>query len=65
MIGCDDITDVINSVVIADNIPNLESAVQFALNLHRASNVPHKLFVHRGDIIELVLILDNVQSSNK
>lgn len=46
-----------DSVVIVKNLP-LEDSIQFALNLHRSSNVPHKVQVIHDDIIDLCLLTD-------
>lgn len=46
-----------DSVVIVKNL-SLEDSIQFALNLHRSSNVPHKVQVIHDDIIDLCLLTD-------
>lgn len=43
-------------MVIADNIPEMEVAVGFALQLHRNSNTTHDIYVKHGDDIDVTFI---------
>ncbi len=43
-------------VLIAKNIPTMELAVKFALNLHEASNVEHIVHVIHDDIIDVTFV---------
>ncbi len=43
-------------VLIANNIPSIEIAVKFALNLHEASNVEHIVHVIHDDIIDVTFV---------
>lgn len=51
-----DVGNSTSTVVIANNIPSLENAVEFALNLHRASNYPHYIYVIHDDMIDITFI---------
>lgn len=45
-------------IVVCDEIPELELAVGFALNLHRSSNVPHVIRVVQGYTVEITFNRD-------
>lgn len=51
-----------SSVIIADNISSLEESVTFALNLHKASNSPHRIYVVHDDFIDITFVLPGVDS---
>ncbi len=44
------------TLVIANDIPVMENAVEFALNLHRASNTEHIIHVIHDDLIDVTFI---------
>lgn len=44
------------SVLIADNIPQMDKAVELALLMHRISNTPHFIYVIHDDIIDVTFI---------
>lgn len=45
------------SVNIAENIPTIEEAVTFSLNLHKASNSKHTIYVMHEDMIDITFSL--------
>lgn len=45
-----------NGLVIRDNIPEMELAVGFALNLHCNSNTTHTITVKHGDVTDVTFI---------
>lgn len=42
-----------SSVIIAQGIPTIEESVTFALNLHKASNAHHVIYVMQDDMIHI------------
>lgn len=51
-----------SSVVIAENLSCIEDAVTFALNLHKASNTEHMIYVIQDDMIHITFSLCGVHS---
>lgn len=51
-----------SSVIIADNIPTIEDSVTFALNLHKASNSEHTIYVMQDDMIQITFSLCGADS---
>lgn len=43
-------------VIIAANIPQMEQAVKFALDLHNASNTVHYIHVIHDDLIDVTFV---------
>lgn len=43
-------------VLIAKEIPSMELAVKFALNLHEASNAEHLIHVIHEDVIDVTFV---------